>query len=321
VSGKPSTVYPIPLRKKLFLWSRGFYSKTAVLHNFDENDVNLYLSNFSRIFRTSQINQYSDMLWNKLSCHFMLQSLFKDVVPVVIAAVSRGKLVGIDIQEKDILTWTCEYLQSGHRVFAKPIEGSKGKNAKVISTAYELRKWIVGNDGYMLCELIESHPYSSEIFPHSLNTIRILSIVDDSGPYIVAAVHRFGNKDSAPVDNWSSGGLAAPIDLDSGILSEATMNPVFTSGDLKRCKTHPDTGAVIEGAVIPNWPQVCRSIARMAEQLAFLPYLGWDIAIAPDGGFRVVEINSNTDINILQIAKPLLSDERLRRFYEFHRVI
>jgi hypothetical protein len=59
----------------------------------------------------------------------------------------------------------------------------------------------------------------------------------------------------------------------------------------------------------------------MAEQLAFLPYLGWDIAIAPDGGFRVVEINSNTDINILQIAKPLLSDERLRRFYEFHRVI
>ena len=74
-----------------------------MLHNFDENDVNLYLSNFSRIFRTSQINQYSDMLWNKLSCHFMLQSLFKDVVPVVIAAVSRGKLVGIDIQEKDIL--------------------------------------------------------------------------------------------------------------------------------------------------------------------------------------------------------------------------
>ena len=53
---------------------------------------------------------------------------------------------------------------------------------------------------------------------------------------------------------------------------------------------------------------------ELARKLSFLPYLGWDIAVTSDG-FKVVEINGNTDVDLLQIKKPLLSDDRVRSEY------
>jgi hypothetical protein len=40
-----------------------------------------------------------------------------------------------------------------------------------------------------------------------------------------------------------------------------------------------------------------------------------------DAGFRIIEANSFTGPQFLQIHKPLLADERVRRFYEAHGVI
>lgn len=308
------------LDKKLSLWARGFFSRSALMFDFEKYDPDLFVSGYTRHFRTGRINKYNDILGNKLACHFMMKCLFGTGVPLTMAVVIDGSLVGIDVQDNDIVSWLCDYLNGGRSVFAKPVVGLKGKNASVISTADELRKWVSGKDGYIITEAIRSHEYSAKILPHSLNTIRFLTIVDDGGPYIVGAVHRFGTMKSAPVDNWSSGGIASTIDLRTGVLGPAVLNPTFFGNGHRRSRFHPDTGAMIEGVPIPHWSQLCDSLLRLANRVSFLPYLGWDIAVSPEG-IRVIEINGNTGLDMLQLERPLLIDKRLRQFYVAHRII
>ncbi|WP_436935602.1 hypothetical protein [Halovenus marina] len=60
----------------------------------------------------------------------------------------------------------------------------------------------------------------------------------------------------------------------------------------------------------------------MAEYVALLtPYIGWDVVVADtDGSFQVVEANSSPDV-INQTHEPLLTDDRVVRFYEYHDVL
>ena len=55
----------------------------------------------------------------------------------------------------------------------------------------------------------------------------------------------------------------------------------------------------------------------MANNLAMVPYMGWDVVIT-EAGFKVLEINSLPGINLIQFFKPLLAEERIRRFYVRH---
>jgi len=50
-------------------------------------------------------------------------------------------------------------------------------------------------------------------------------------------------------------------------------------------------------------------------------YVGWDIILSSEGVPMVIEGNRATDVDIMQIHEPLLSDPRRRRFYEHHTVI
>ena len=74
---------------------------------------------------------------------------------------------------------------------------------------------------------------------------------------------------------------------------------------------------MIEGVPIPHWSQLCDSLLRLANRVSFLPYLGWDIAVSPEG-IRAIEINGNTGLDMLQLERPLLIDKRLRQFYVAH---
>ena len=43
--------------------------------------------------------------------------------------------------------------------------------------------------------------------------------------------------------------------------------------------------------------------------------------VVTDDGFRILEGNQYTDVNLLQIHGPLLADPRVAAFYRRHRVI
>lgn len=55
-------------------------------------------------------------------------------------------------------------------------------------------------------------------------------------------------------------------------------------------------------------------------EVAVSAYVGWDI-IVTDDGYKIIEGNNYSDVNLLQIHRPLLADPRVRRFYLYHGII
>jgi hypothetical protein len=117
---------------------------------------------------------------------------------------------------------------------------------------------------------------------------------------------------SGPVDNWTQGGLSARVDLDTGRLSRATRLP--SGKKLEWFSTHPDTGSVIEGALVPHWPEIVETVIHAAHVLSFMEYVGWDIIVTPNGPV-VLEANINSGMNVLQVHQPLLEDARARAYF------
>lgn len=113
----------------------------------------------------------------------------------------------------------------------------------------------------------------------ALGTIRVVTWADLSGsaPQVMAAVLRLagGTKE---VDNFTSGGWFAEIEVNTGRLGRAhSRNP-------RRWVTHhPETGAAIAGAELPEWKAVCDLACRAHASVAGMAFVGWDVTLQPAG--------------------------------------
>ncbi len=161
---------------------------------------------------------------------------------------------------------------------------------------------------------VQQHEYAAAIYPHSANTIRILTAwdYDREDVFIAAGAHRFGSSLAVGVDNWGAGGVVAGVDLGSGRLGQAVRQPAFDRSRTRH-KTHPDTGAQIEGAVIPRFDEMCAGLLRVARRFP-RRYVGWDIVMTADS-WTLIEGNSVPDLSLFQLHRPVLLDPRLRGYY------
>lgn len=123
-----------------------------------------------------------------------------------------------------------------------------------------------------------------------------------------------------PVDNFRSGqgGLSASINTRSGKLGPGAM--VNSKGQVTWHAYHPESKAPIQGVVVPAWRQIRARILEYADRFAFAPCIGWDIVLK-DSGFSIIEGNSTPGLQVLQIHGPILTDQDIRRFYKYHKVI
>jgi hypothetical protein len=218
----------------------------------------------------------------------------------------------------------------------KPVDGGGGKgilrverraggllvNGTSVPDFEALAKDIPPKRTCIAVEFVQQAPYAQSIFPETTNTIRVLTMLDVTRgrePFIAIAVHRFGSMKTRPVDNWTQGGLSALIDLDTGRLGRAVAYP--SSGRLDWSDAHPDTQARITGTAIPGWRKVVARLLEVAGALASrVPYVGWDIVVTRCG-FQIIEGNNYSDVNLLQVHRPLLVDPRVRAFYKTYGVL
>lgn len=142
------------------------------------------------------------------------------------------------------------------------------------------------------------HPDLAEITSGALPTIRVLTCLSDCGePEVIAAVLRMSVGRNTTVDNLHAGGIGANVELETGALSSATN--LGSDARLGWVSRHPDSGAPIEGRIVPCWNAV-KSLAVSAHRhFADRVVIGWDIAIVEDGPV-IVEGNGNPDLDILQ---------------------
>lgn len=322
---------PVPVGQRYRMLLKGFYRESNVIYDLKNNNYVNYLSDYDR-HKTRGINgEYGIILKNKL----LFEVAFKESLPIAknIAVINERKIISIGSNNVNSFSDLLEYLEEKKAMVLKPITGTGGAgifvvkwnngitlNEKQISLD-EFDKKVNELKNYFVNEYIEQGDYSRSLNGNTLNTIRIVTMQDvDSGePFIPIAVQRIGNKTSSPTDNWTQGGLSCNINLNTGELGKGVVHPK-NRNELTWYKNHPDNGAKIEGKIIPNWEYIKSEILRAAREKPFLPYIGWDVVVTNDG-FRVIEGNSMTDVNLLQVHKPLLVDNRVQKFYEFYGII
>ena len=149
------------------------------------------------------------------------------------------------------------------------------------------------------------HHAIAEVNPSSVNTVRIVTVLDkDRVPRVLGAALRCGGPGSV-ADNLHSGGVAYPIDLETGkIFSLGRDNESEKSYD-----THPSSGKYMIGMEIPHWDLLVREVCEAAKMSKNIIYLGWDIAIT-ETGVDFIEANFGHGVDTIQYdnvgKKPLL---------------
>ena len=84
---------------------------------------------------------------------------------------------------------------------------------------------------------------------------------------------------SSIVDNAGSGGIIAPVDPETGIV---TQQGITEHG--KYYLRHPDTGVVFPGFQVPKWNEAVRFVNDLANVLGSgAGYVGWDCALTEKG--------------------------------------
>jgi hypothetical protein len=227
--------------------------------------------------------------------------------------------------------WVASVLDAAGRLVLKPVYGFGGDGVHVCRSAgdgvvvdgeRESRAAFVDRidalDDSLVTAYVDQADHAARLFPDATNTLRVVTLRDpDTGdPFVADAVHRIGTRRSAPVDNWSRGGLSATIRDDGTLSPGAQWLP--DRGVVRWFESHPDTGERIVGTPVPDWEPIREGVLSMARAMPYLPRVGWDVLPTGDGEFVVLEANAHAATRTLQVHGPLLRDDRVRRFYEAH---
>ncbi|MBD5269323.1 MAG: hypothetical protein HDS43_01700 [Bacteroides sp.] len=180
---------------------------------------------------------------------------------------------------------TCKYL------FVKPLDSYEGKGIERIETPADeesirgLYDKLKGGR-FIIEQELKQHP--GMIFGNkSVNTLRINTLLDREGNvHIFKPVLRTGVGD-AVVDNYNAGGVEYAVDTETGII---TM-PGYSQGIMKEIY-HPGTDIKMVGYQIPMWKEVIETVTQAARHIPQCRYIGWDVAITPDG-IEFIEGNHN----------------------------
>lgn len=162
--------------------------------------------------------------------------------------------------------------------------------------------------GYILEGKVEQHEFTRSLNPSSLNTLRIITLLDkDSQAEIILSSLRFG-KEGVEIDNTATGGYYFCINPKQGVIAPGLSS--YKEGYRRDCR-HPVTGKYYEGLAIPYWEEVVRVCTEAARLAPFCRSIGWDVAITPTGPV-LIEGNDDHAIVTQALFDGYLQQPRVR---------
>lgn len=224
------------------------------------------------------VRKYNDKsLWHVFDNKNEFNEVFSDYI-------SRDWLLTDGMTQADF-----EKFIAGKRGFIyKPVDGTCGRGIEKIDVdgkgIRELFEYIRSKPRGIIEELVTQHSALSAVYPLAINTIRVVTILKDGTVTPVFAFWRIGNNGKF-VDNLNSGGMAALLDLDSGMV---TLPAADKNGDTYEC--HPYTGKKIVGFKIPMWDKILSTVCSAAKVMPRVGYVGWDVALSQDS-IQLIEGN------------------------------
>ncbi len=182
-------------------------------------------------------------------------------------------------KKEDFLSWA----KTQETFIAKVIDGDGGKGVNkftvsLIEDMDALYLELLKNKMYIIEETVKQHEKMASLNPSSINTIRVYTLFNSEkkmvyAPFAFVRVGRGGF-----VDNYHSGGMTSKIDIPTGKILYPCAdrnNDVY--------EVHPITGVSFVGFEIPMWEEVIDMCIRAAMKIKQIGYVGWDVALTPDG--------------------------------------
>ena len=180
------------------------------------------------------------------------------------------------------------------RVVAKPAAGEGGAGISVyteadVEDAAAFRAGLIAHDQTLVEEALAQDEAMASLYPDSVNTLRMITYYDPDADrvHLLAAVLRIGN--GASIDNFASGGMFTLLDEHGVVLYPGVdkNSNVYA--------THPKTGTAIKGFAVPQYDEVLALLEDIARRVPEIRYVGWDIALTPNGP-AVIEGNHNSSV-------------------------
>ena len=148
------------------------------------------------------------------------------------------------------------FLDGNNTFFLKPVSGTMGRGIERCRGAAIPDRAAFYDDcraqRLLLEAPIRQHPALETLSPGCVNSVRVNAARDRDGRVrLIGACLKCGGKGAA-------------TDL----------------GDYAR---HPASGAYLPGFQIPFWPELTACVRRAMDRVPGMGYVGWDIAVTPDG--------------------------------------
>ena len=232
----------------------------------------------------------------------------------------------------------------------KPRFGAYGAGINFISrdelnNITEMGTWHLGE--YIAEEHLRQHDELNKINAHSVNSIRIITIFcsDHTVKFLGAMLKT--SSSSLFIDNFTMGGIAIGIDIDTGKLEKTGIVKQFISytpdarnnllkteslkqllADMKKngiiqpgriLERHPVTQTIFHNFEIPYWDELKKMVIKAQELFYHIKSIGWDLVISPDGPV-ILEGNHLWGTIGIQAANGGLLTETNRKLFAQHGI-
>lgn len=175
------------------------------------------------------------------------------------------------------------FFNTRNKIFAKMKDLSCGLGCELLKTedfkdAEAFLEYVKEKKFATIEDVIENHPEIAKIYPFSVNTMRMITMIDGKGvPHCVYSVFKMGINGRV-VDNY---GIHGPVDLETGEFLYPAHSGDTTAG--KHFTEHPYSNTPLIGYRVPFMKEAVEMVKKAALEVPQMRYVGWDVAITPNG--------------------------------------
>lgn len=313
-------------RQKRWAYKRGFLSERIERYGLTDANASDFMPDAHYYKLKAHLNSpLGNWYDNKLTTRHLLRA-FDDCLEDFHLFLSNGRIMKLMDCPSELAPTAesiAQWVSDRGPLAAKAIKGSLGEgfirlghaegrftmNLTAMDRAEFVRR-VGALNGYAIVGYLQCHEMLRRIHDRSANALRLMTAFDyDLGKAVLVGAHmRFGTDRSGYLEHVIHGGILAGVDILDGSMHRPLA---FVDGHYVSIERHPDTGVLIEGR-LPHWERTVSRTLAIADYMPMTPHMVFDIIITDDG-FRVLEVNSHSDISNMQIYYPYLRNPSMRK--------
>ncbi len=257
----------------------------------------------------------------------------ENMIPAVsiLAVVNKKKVVFLGVDGPELIN---------QDVFIKPLNGKGGKEAfratfllnELGERCFKFKGEVYKEEDfylklklraskkrvtYIVQPRIRSHKKLLAMSGEVASTLRLITVINEVGePEIVYSIFRVPGDLNGDVDNTHAGGLAASVDINTGLIGNLVDYGI--SGSNVEASHHPKNGVAVAGEIIPMFEDTKSLVVDAHKKFNGRVMIAWDVCITDEGPL-IIEANGQpcSDGPQRLLNKPM-SDLRFGELLAYH---